>query len=371
MKRNLKLFAFLLLVTFSGITGSCKKDVNVSLILTKERKTELSNAVDSVFGEVGAPGVIVRISVDGEPDITIKRGAGNLVTNAAMSENDYFRIASNTKTFTGTAILILAGEGKLSLDSTISYYLPELQIPNGNKITVRMLGNMTSGLYDYTSDSDFWASYQTSNYTAAYTPDSILSYAFSHPVMFAPGADFSYCNTNTILLGLLMEKVTGKTARQVIKEKVIDPMNLKNTYWPNSSFLLEPYTHGYSSHFGLLADATNWNPSWGYAAGALVSNLDDMKIWAKAVAEGALLSDEMKSERFGWIQGPFYQYGFCLIRDGNWIGHTGSIFGYNSNVFYHPVKKITMIIFVNMETNTPALYFAWALRPILEKQKMK
>ena len=359
-----------IVLCLSMIIISCSKE-NISYeqpvtILTREREAALEAAADSVFMTVSAPGMIALISVEGEGDYIIKRGVSNIVTLEPMNENNYFRIASITKTFTGTAVLVLADEGKINLDSTISYYLPEYNVPNGNLITIRMLGNMTSGLYNYTDDPGIWIELYESNFTKTYTPDTLLAIAFAQPVKFPPGTMYDYCNTNTVLLGLLMEKVTGKTAKQVIEEKVIHPLNLQNTYWPASVFLFSPYTHGYNTGFGKLLDATNWNPSWGYTAGALISTIPDLKLWAKALAEGKLLSEAMKLERFTWVQN---HYGFCIMKVDNWVGHPGTMFGYNSHVFYNSAKKITLIVNVNMDSGTPVEYFSSAFRKILDQNE--
>jgi len=353
-------------VILSLVLASCSKSgTGPGFILTPDRKAALERAADSVFMTVNVPGMIAMVSAEGEKDYIIRRGVSNLAYAEPMDVNQYFRIASNTKTFTGAAVLILADEGKISLDSSISSYLPQYNIPNGNSITVRMLGNMTSGLFNYTEDQSMWISYNASNFLMAFPPDSLLAIAFRHPVNNPPGVAYDYCNTNVVLLGLLLEKITAKPASQVIQEKVIAPMHLGHTYWPSGLFLLSPYMHGYNSQYGELMDATNRNPSWGYSAGMLVSTIPDMKIWAKAVADGSLLSTNMKAERFRWVED---QYGFCVRKIGNWVGHSGTYDGYNSHMLYHSGKKITLIIVVNMDTGHPVDIFSAAFRRILEQE---
>lgn len=364
-----KLFVSIGVILFSSIILiSCSKDSSLvaskNKILTDELKAKLEAAADCVFMHVSTPGMIALISAEGEKDFFIKRGVSNIETGEPMNENNYFRIASNTKTFTGTAVLILVDEGKINLEKSISYYLPEYHVPNGDLITVRMLGNMTSGLYNYSGDAGLWSSYYASNCLMTFPPDSLLAIAFRHPSSFPPGTSYEYCNTNTVLLGLLMEKVTGKPADQVIEEKVIQPLNLKNTYWGGLFFLSSPYTHGYNADMGSLKDATNWNPSWGYTAGALISTIPDLKIWAKALVEGKLLSEQMKTERFTWINN---HYGFCVMKVNDWIGHSGIISGYNSHVIYNSSKKITLIVYTNLDTGLPVESFSAAFRGILDK----
>jgi len=289
------------------------------------------------------------------PDFLIKRGSANLVINEPVHEDNAFRIASVTKTFTGTAVLLLADEGLISLDHAISSYLPEYNIPFGDVITVRMLGNMTSGLFDYSEDPELWELFIESGYTLYFPPDSLLSIAFRYPLNFPPGTAYEYCNTNTVLLGLLLEKIEGKPADQVIKEKVLVPLNLTNTYFGGQFFMYEPYAHGYTLGDDGLIDATNWNPSWGYTAGAMISKLEDLKQWAVYLAEGALLSETMKAERFNFGTND---YGFCVesihYKDEQWVGHPGVIPGYNTQLWYNQDKKTSVIINSNSENNLPA-----------------
>jgi D-alanyl-D-alanine carboxypeptidase len=357
---------FISLVVGALLFCSCANEStpNQPKILTVAVKEQLETAADNVFAQVKPPGMIALVSVEGEGDYIIKRGVSNIETGKPMSEDYYFRIASNTKTFTGLAVLILVDEGMIRLDTPIASYLPEYNIPNGNRITVRMLGNMTSGLFNYSDDTDLFTPFIASGFSYTYTPAELLEAAFHHSPNFEPGAKYEYCNTNTILLGLLMEKITGKPAKQVIQEKVIQPTGLPHTYWPDSASLTAPYTHGYNAGLGNRMDATDWNPSWSYTAGALISTFADMKIWAKAVAEGRLLSEQTKAERFKWVDD---HYGFCVMKAGNWIGHPGTIFGYNSHVFYNTEKKISMVILVNMDTGTPVEYFSDSFRTILDK----
>lgn len=353
----------------SGCLGGGSDAIAQPRVLTQEMKAQLENAADSVYAKIKPPGMIALIAPEGENDYFIKRGVSNRETGMPMNEGYYFRIASNTKTFTGAAVLILADEGKINLDTPIATYLPEYNIPNGERITVRMLGNMTSGLFNYSEDAEYLLPFIASGFSLAYTPQQLLAAAFRHPPYFlpGPGAKHKYCNTDIVLLGLLMEKVTGKSAKQVIDEKVIKPMGLTHTYWPDSGALAAPYTHGYTGpdDSGNLLDATHWNPSYGYTAGALVSTFADIKIWARAVADGSLLSERSKAERFKWVDD---NYGFCVMKVGYWIGHPGTIYGYNSHVLFHTEKKIALVILVNQAMpGLPVEDFSAAFRAILDK----
>lgn len=354
-----KILTIICLCALVAAVSSCKKEdairENGPGILTEKVKSELSATADKVFVETGTPGMIALISVEGEPDFILARGASNLISNDPMSADNAFRIASVTKTFTGTAVLMLADQGLINLDASVAFYLPEYNIPSGNLITIRMLGNMTSGLFNYSEDEQMWQQFAASGYTLTFPPDSLLALSFRHPLNFAPGTQYEYCNTNTVLLGLLIEKISGKPAGQYIHENITVPLGLNSTYFGGSFFMNPPYTHGYAITETGLADATNWNPSWGYTAGAIISNLQDMKKWAKHLANGDLLSDAAKAERFTF--GP-EKYGFCIesikYKDDFWVGHPGTIPGYNTQVWYNKADKITLVINANTDNELPA-----------------
>ena len=356
------LFSLQIVCLFAFIAISCKE----SSIPTKpqiktlnaETIEKLQAAADKVMMENQTPGMMAYISVDGEGEgIYITRGVSNLVTSEPMNINNYFRIGSITKTVTTEAVLILVDEGKIDLNKPISFYLPELNIPSGDKITIPMLANMSSGLFDYSSDMNLWTPYINSNREKVFTPEELLALSFSHPLLFEPGTEYNYCNANTVLLGLLIKKVTGKEVRDVFNEKIFQPLGMKNTFWPITNYLPYPYNHGYTTLLtGSLIESTNWNTSWADAAGILISNISDMKIWTKELYDRKLLSDKMKSERFAWIDDiPGIKYsGFGVEKVFDWIGKSGSIFGYNSETWYNPIKKITIIINTNSNDGMPA-----------------
>ena len=357
---NLFLLSIICLFTF--IAFSCKKDetnLSKASILTPDVIAKLQAATDKIMMNTQTPGLVAYIGVEGRrEELYITRGISNLVTNEPMNSNNYFRIGSITKTFITEAVLILVDEGKIDLNKSISFYLPELKIPDSDKITIPMLANMTSGLPDYTEDKDFLPLLTNSHWQAVFTPEELLIMAFKSPMQFEPGTKFTYCNTNYIILGLLIKKVTGKSVSDVLNEKIFTPLGMKNTFWPNTRYLPYPYTHGYSFELeNSLTDVTNWNPSWADAAGCLISNFSDLKIWAKEVNECKLLSDNMKSVRYTWVDGDFKGItfsGFGLEKAYDWIGHVGSIPGYNSQLFYNPKKKIILIINANSMDGYPA-----------------
>lgn len=354
-------FPLLIVLLLSAFITSCKEESvptkpHQNQILTDAAIAKLQATADKVMMEKLAPGMIAYIAVEGEGDIYITRGVGNLASSEPMNVNNYFRMASVTKTFTTEAVLILCDEGKIDLNKTISFYLPEYAIPGRDTITIRMLGNMTSGLVDVLSDPGLMNTYYGSQGTAKFTPEELIVPLLTSQLKFTPGTQYNYCNSNTILLGLVIKKVTSKALKDIFAEKIFQPLGLTHTFWPETNFIPQPYHHAYTNLLGTSnLDVTYYGNSWGNAAGILISNFDDLKIWAKELYERKLLSDNSKIERFQiGVEGS--GYGFGVERIGNFAGHSGGIIGWNTMVFYDGIKKITIITHANSLDEQPASY---------------
>jgi len=354
-------FPLLIVFLLSILITSCKEESvptkpHQNQILTDAAIARLQATADRVMMEKLAPGMIAYIAVEGEGDLYITRGVGNLATSEPMNVNNYFRMASVTKTFTTEAVLILCDEGKIDLNKTISFYLPEYAIPGKDTITIRMLGNMTSGLIDVLSDPALGAAYYGSQGTMKFTPEELIVSLFTSQLKFTPGTQYNYCNSNTILLGLVIKKVTGKALKDIFAEKIFKPLGLTHTFWPETNYIPQPYHHGYTNFLGTSnLDVTYYGNSWGNAAGILISNFDDLKIWAKELYERKLLSANSKVERFQYgVEGS--GYGFGVEKIGDFAGHSGGILGWNTMVFYDGIKKITIITHANSLDDQPAGY---------------
>jgi D-alanyl-D-alanine carboxypeptidase len=321
-------------------------------------RTALEDALTKTMAANSIPGVVVGIWIPGEGTWITTRGVSDLVTKTPMRADDHFRIGSNTKTFTVTALLQLADEKKLGLDDPVSRYLDF--VPNGENITLRMLANMTSGLVSYTED-DAWVKEIFSHPERVWTPRELVDVGFKHPPHFVPGKGWNYSNTNAVLLGMIVEKVTGKKIQEVFGERIFTPLRLRHTVWPTTGEMPRPYSHGYTEQTldGKRADATDRNPSWAFSAGQLISTLADLKIWAKALATGTLLSPEMQRERLTWVtlppNTPTRHYGLGIGEDNGWLGHTGELPGYNTAVYYLPEKDATLLVLVNSDIPTDGI----------------
>ncbi|MFX0575344.1 serine hydrolase domain-containing protein [Nocardia nepalensis] len=324
------------------------------------------------------PGAVVLVKSPKQGNWTATFGTRAIDQNEPMSVDDYFRIGSNTKTMTSTAILQLVQDGKLALDDPIAKYWPG--VPNGDRITIAQLSEMRSGLYSYSFDPEFNATLDNDP-QKVWTPEELLAIAFAHPVGFEPGEKFEYSNTNIILLGLVIEKITKMTAAENFQKRIFDPLGLKDTSLPaaTDSSIPDPHPQGYA--FGTNVSTietfalppaeqaaavagtlkpnneTNANPSWTWTAGGAISTVGDMATYVKALVGGGLLDEKMQKIRLDSIQ-PIDPadpgvagYGLGIVRFGlHLIGHDGQIPGFMTFMGYDPVSELTIVIATNLAT---------------------
>ncbi|MFK0211850.1 serine hydrolase domain-containing protein [Streptomyces sp. NPDC090298] len=339
-------------------------------VLTPDVTARLDQAVRDVMDETGVPGVSVALSAPGKGTYIRSFGVADKATGAPMDPGLYMRIGSETKTFTVTALLELVDQGKVGLDDPISKYVDG--VPNGDAITLRNLASMRSGLFNYSADEAFYKAFTSDPYRP-FTPQQLLSYSFKHPIQFQPGAEFDYCNTNLILLGLVVEKVSGTPLNEYIQENVVAPAGLSHTVFPTDAAFPSPHAHGYTEQTasGKLEDATDWNPSWGWAAGAMISDLQDLRTWARVVATGTLLTPKTQAERLNVYPSgiPGAGYGLGIFDVQGWIGHNGSLPGYESLTIYLPEAKATLVVLLNTDVlhddNEPSTLFGQAITRVV------
>jgi len=319
---------------------------------------KLKPLLQAKMQQLRIPGALVFVNDPGQGSWATGLGIGNLASRDPMQVHNFMRIGSLTKTFTATVILQLVDQHKLRLDDPVSTYQPE--VPNGAHMTIRMLLNMTSGLFNYTDDADFGQTFLSNPYTA-WKPNELVAVAFKHPPYFAPGKGFHYSNTNTILLGMIIEQLTHLPAEQAFQHYIFGPLGMHETSLPprSSSAIPTPHAQGYMygtdyTGQGPTLNVTDWNPSVAWTAGAIISTLHDLKIWAKALATGQLLSAATQKERLTWaICAPIWFgkpqcYGLGLSDFGGFLGHNGAIAGFTSWLGYQPQTGATIIVLANL-----------------------
>ncbi len=270
-------------------------------------------------------------------------GVADVRTGARVPVDGQVRAASNTKAFTATVVLQLVGEGRVALDAPVERYLPGLvrgEGIDGRRITVRQLLQHTSGLPNYTEFLGDFATYRH----AHLRPRALLDLALAHRAVFAPGTGWSYSNTNYLLAGLLVEKVTGRPLAEQITRRVIDRIGLRHTYLPGvgDERLRAAHPEGYvpAKGGGPLVDVTEMDTSWAWAVGQLVSTPGDLNRFFTALFGGELLRPAQLAQMrttvpVGTGLWPGARYGLGVISTplrcgGLMWGHGGDIPGYRT-----------------------------------------
>ncbi|MFI1153320.1 serine hydrolase domain-containing protein [Streptomyces sp. NPDC020817] len=314
---------------------------------------KLDAAITEVMKQTGMPGLNIGLWMPGRGVYEKSFGIADRQTGAPMKAGLHSRIGSVTKTFTVTGLLQLVDRGEVGLDDPISRYVSG--VPGGNSITLRQLADMRSGLFDYTTDKK-WLDGLRADPHRTYTPRQLVDVAFGHPPNFKPGAKWEYSNTNTVLLGMLVEKASGQSLADYLREHVFAPLKLNATSLPGDSAMPDPHAHGYTDFTpkGTVADATNWNPSWAWAAGAVISDLDDLHAWAPALADGRLLTPKTQAERLRTLPigaAPGASYGLGILDFNGWLGHNGELPGYETIAAQLPAEKATLVVLVNSDVD--------------------
>lgn len=347
---------------FAGLAGLlCPPAVRADLT------QDLHNVVLHYMNERGIPGVQVGVWRGGSRIVDIEEGVSDLLTGAPMDANNYYKIGSVTKSFTVTRILQLADQGRLNLNDPISQYVPGVQ--NGSA-TLRQLANMTSGIFNYTADTAFQTVLGEHPETV-WTDTQLWEYANQNEPYYTPGTGpWRYSNTSTVLLGMVVERVTGNSLQQELTDHIVTPLGLGSTSYPDPATrtLPEPSLHGYTFDGLSYEDRSVYFTASAFSgAGAMFSTINDLQVWGEALGKGTLLSPEMQQERLndrvdaGRIpDGPYYDaYGLGIGFIDGWIGHTGDLPGYQDLVLYDPNWDQTIVIAINLssDTNIPTEMF--------------
>ena len=337
--------------------------------------TALRPRLRQLADELLVPGGVVLVRSPQLGDWTMVFGTRSRGGGDPVQLGDHVRVGSNTKTWTGTVILQLVQEGRLRLDTPIGEYRPE--VPNGRSITIAQLLEMRSGLFNYTETVEM-NRILDDDPAYAFAPEELLALAFARPPYFPPGQAFYYSNTNTVLLGLLIEQLTGRPVAQEFQTRLFAPLGLRNTLLParTSTALPAPYARGYmygtnvetissqvlpeaqqaAARAGTLAPyhQTSVNPSWAWTAGSGISTAEDLARFVPALVAGGLLAAPLQRQRLDSIRprdpsdpaSPGYGYG--LAQFGPMYGHTGELPGYNSFMGHDPVRQNTVVTWTNL-----------------------
>ena len=306
----------------------------------------------------GSPGAVVYVR-DPHGGRAGVAGYANLRTKERLTAEHVFRVGSITKTFVATVMLQLEAEGRLRLDDSVERWLPGL-VPNGQAIALRQLLNHTSGIYNYTEDQAFLGA-MARNPRGTWTPEALVRVATAHRPVFAPGTAWSYSNTGYILLGLVVERASGRTLADELALRIFAPLELTRTSLPSVGTMPASSAHGYlppgngfiATPGGRRADITAWNPSWAWAAGAIVSTARDLARFYASLFGGELLAPAQLEALKTTVQvgGGLDHYGLGIIHTPllcapAW-GHGGAVPGYTALAFSSEDTSRQAIVLVN------------------------
>jgi D-alanyl-D-alanine carboxypeptidase len=342
----------------------------------------LQPKLQALFKDMAVPGAVVFVQSAELGNWSATFGTRRIGATEPLTVDDQYRIGSNTKTVTGTVVLQLVQEGKLGLNDPVAKYQPG--VPNGRNITIAQLLDMRSGLYSYTRTPQ-WIRAVDDTPQRAWAPRELLALGFGHAPNFPPGTAFDYTNTNTVLLGVIIEQLTGDPLEVAFDKRVFAPLGLRKTFLPKRDSSAIPDPHPQAYHFGNFAqtqmaqggklspqeqaaaragtllpnNGTYVNPSMAWAAGGVISTAPELARYVKAMVGGGLLGKPMQEQRLASLQLvdprlPGYRYGYNLDSFGPMYGHEGDMpGGFTSTMYHDPRRDITIITWTTLADHAP------------------
>ncbi|MCE6996546.1 beta-lactamase family protein [Saccharothrix sp. S26] len=338
----------------------------------------LQRHADALLAQ-GAPGVLVEVDTP-RGDVRVRSGYGDVDRRTPVPWQARFRIGSYTKTFVAATVLQLVGEGRLSLEDTVERWLPGVVSGNGNdgaKITVRQLLQHTSGLHNYVgSMPELFLEKEFPNVrTRTYRPEQLVALAMRQQPDFRPGERWNYSNTGYVLAGMVIERVTGHTWQHEVRERIVEPLGLRDTSLPGTSpWLPKPHATAYERfpekgleadpndpRWGRAIDVTHYNPSWGGAAGDMISTTEDGNRFLKALLGGEVLRPAQLAEMTKTVAAPALdpawpgaRYGLGIMwvpsSCGGYWSHGGDIPGFKTRNGVTPDGARSVVVSINTDS---------------------
>ncbi|MFF3243306.1 serine hydrolase domain-containing protein [Streptomyces sp. NPDC002870] len=337
---------------------------------TAKTRTAVQKGLDGLVRDDGFPAALASLRDSNGHTRNYTAGVGDLKTGSKVPVDGQVRIASASKMYTATVVLQLVGEGRIGLDAPIEKFLPGLVRGDGidgRKITVRQLLQHTSGLPDY--DEEVAQDYLTKQQHRYFEPREVLDLALAKKSLFAPGTGWSYSNTNYVLAGLLVQKVTGRPIGEEITSRIIKRIGLRHTYWPGvgDQTIKGPHPHGYfaTGPDAPWTDVTENDPSAGWAAGQLIGTPSDLNRFLTALLDGKLLKPQQLKEMKTTVEAPDLdtvgdgRYGlglatFKLSCGGFAWTHGGNAPGYTTRNAVTADGRAATVVVTALPTTLPA-----------------
>jgi D-alanyl-D-alanine carboxypeptidase len=334
----------------------------------KEKAKGADAALDRALKELvamegGPPGVIAVVQ-RGQHREVHTFGVANVRTGRPTRIHDRMRVASAAKAFSGAVALSLVSEGKLSLHDTIGERLPELP-KDWSKVTLRQLLNHTSGIPDFSLDPDFQEALLAS-LTKAPPPEELLSFVRDEDLLFDPGSEYHYSNSDNIVVGLMVEAATGKSYEDQLRERVYKPLGLRKTSLPRGPNLRKPFIHGYDLSEHPPEDVSELVAAgWSWASGGIVSTPADLNAFIRGYVGGKLFDQRTRAKQRRVIEGGSSEpsgpgknsAGLAIFRYetrcGTVWGHTGNTPGYTQFMAASPNGSRSVTVSINSQLAPP------------------
>lgn len=315
--------------------------------------TEYQQWLEKYYPE-NEPGAAIVVVKDGKVLFRSASGMANIELGVSLTPRSVFRLGSITKQFTAAGILLLEEQGKLKVTDNINKYLPDYPT-HGYTIKIENLLSHTSGIFNYTSIPEYDANLAVKEIT----PRELINIFKNYPMDFAPGEQYRYSNSGYVLLGAIIEKVTGQSYADFIQTAIFDKLGMTHSFYNGSQTILNR-AYGYRGEKGDYRNATYINMTHAYAAGALLSNVDDMAIWSKSLFSGKLLSESSLKKMttdFVLNNGDHTGYGYGLAINKRFgqqqIVHGGYINGFRTNAIWLPKQRVYVVILSNNLNKSP------------------
>ncbi|MEJ5050208.1 serine hydrolase domain-containing protein [Chryseobacterium culicis] len=320
---------------------------------TKGYEKKIDSIIQTEFGNKEEPGGVFLISQNGKSLYRKAFGKANLELNVNMTPDHVFQIGSMTKQFTAVAILMLEQQGKLNVNDPISKYIKDY--PNGDKITIHHLLTHTSGIKDFTKIKSLPSIAQKEM-----KPEEMVNFFKNEPVDFAPGEKFDYNNSGYVVLGYIIELVSGTSYEDFIKKNIFDKAGMTHSYYASDRKVIPQRAYGYHKKEHGFVNKTVISFSVPFSSGSLMSTTDDMLKWQQALNQNLLLdlNETQKAfQKYKLNNGEEFTYGYGWhLKDINGIPdreHGGSVFGFKSMGIYIPGEDLYVIGLSNCDCHSP------------------
>ncbi|EHN12931.1 alkaline D-peptidase [Patulibacter medicamentivorans] len=330
--------------------GSCPSDSfdrGGTCTTHRAAAAEVARITRAMMAERHARAMIVRVEIGART--VVRRAFGTSMAGVPARPEMRFRPGSMTIPLLTTLALQLQDAKRLDLDAPLARWYP--RYPNADRVTLRMLASSTSGYPDYAQGNQAFVTRWLGDPFRRWTDDELLRYAFAQPAACAPGACFHYAHTNFVLLGRVLERVTGRSVATMLTRRFLRPLGMRQTRISKLATVPEPALHAYVSERGVYEESTSWSPSWGLGDGLIMTTTArDMAAMIRAIGSGRLVSRTARRELVAPLSRglehapPIIDYALGIVVAKGWLFQNPQFNGYHGIVARLPVRRMTIVL---------------------------